>query len=169
MKLVVDLLGRTFPLELQVEGNTARFRLGEDAERVASVVEVEPGVYSVLANGRSYDVRVAGRPGTQLGQTTVLLRGHAINVDVRDPRELSASKSAAAGHGRQQLASPMPGKVVRILVAVGDSVDAGQGLIVVEAMKMQNEMKSPKAGVVVELKAREGATVAAGDVLAVIE
>jgi biotin carboxyl carrier protein len=63
----------------------------------------------------------------------------------------------------------MPGKIVRLLVAEGDSVEAGQGLLVVEAMKMQNEMKAPKAGCVVSLKAHEGATVAAGDVLATIE
>jgi len=67
------------------------------------------------------------------------------------------------------VAAPMPGKIVRLLVAEGDSVAAGQGLLVMEAMKMQNEMKAPKAGRVVSLTAREGATVAAGDVLAAIE
>jgi biotin carboxyl carrier protein len=63
----------------------------------------------------------------------------------------------------------MPGKVVRVLVSVGDPVEPGQGLIVVEAMKMQNEMKSPKAGIVVEIKTKDGATVAAGEILVVIE
>ena len=67
------------------------------------------------------------------------------------------------------IAAPMPGKVVRLLVAEGDAVEAGQGLLVVEAMKMQNEMKAPKPGTVVSLTAREGATVAAGEVLAAIE
>ncbi|HSB13592.1 MAG TPA: acetyl-CoA carboxylase biotin carboxyl carrier protein subunit, partial [Bryobacteraceae bacterium] len=65
--------------------------------------------------------------------------------------------------------APMPGKVVRVLAAEGDLVEAGQGLLVVEAMKMQNEVKAPKAGRVAALAAREGGTVAAGDVLAVIE
>ena len=68
----------------------------------------------------------------------------------------------------QTLASPMPGKVVRVLVAVGDEVAAGQGLLVVEAMKMQNEMKSPRAGKVLSLAAVEGATVSAGQPLATI-
>ena len=63
----------------------------------------------------------------------------------------------------------MPGKVVRLLVAVGDQVTPGQGLIVVEAMKMQNEMKSPKTGTVVEIKTKDGATVSAGEILIVIE
>ncbi len=63
----------------------------------------------------------------------------------------------------------MPGKVVRVLVAEGDSVEAGAGLVVVEAMKMQNELKAPKSGVVVAVKAQPGATVAMGDMLVAIE
>jgi len=63
----------------------------------------------------------------------------------------------------------MPGKVVRVLVAPGDSVEAGQGIAVVEAMKMQNEMKAARAGKVLSVPAKEGATVAAGEVLATIE
>jgi biotin carboxyl carrier protein len=63
----------------------------------------------------------------------------------------------------------MPGKVIQVLVAVGDTVEAGQGLVVVEAMKMQNEMKSPKAGRIVEVKTKRDAAVAAGDVLVVVE
>jgi biotin carboxyl carrier protein len=62
----------------------------------------------------------------------------------------------------------MPGKVVRVLVAVGDEVAAGQGLLVVEAMKMQNEMKAPRPGKVLSLSAAEGSTVTAGEVLATI-
>jgi len=161
MKWIVDVAGRSGSLEMRMEGQDTHFRFDDGLERFASVMEVERGVYSVIENGRSYDVRVSG--------TTVLLCGYALDVDVRDPRELSASKGAGAGHGRLEIVAPMPGKVVRLLVAAGDSVEAGQGLIVVEAMKMQNEMKAPKAGVILELKAVEGSTVAAGDVLAVIE
>ena len=78
-------------------------------------------------------------------------------------------RSADAGKGRQNIAAMMPGKVVRVLVAMGDAVEAGEGLVVVEAMKMQNEMKSPKAGRVIEVRTRPEATVAAGEVLVVIE
>jgi len=161
MKVVVDVLGRTAPMDLRIDGNEARFQLGDDDERAANLIEVERGVYSVTMNGRSFDVRVSGK--------TMMLCGYAIDVEVRDPREMAASAGAGAGHGKLEIVSPMPGKVVRILVAVGDSVEAGQGLIVVEAMKMQNEMKAPKAGVILEIKAVEGSTVAAGEVLAVIE
>jgi biotin carboxyl carrier protein len=63
----------------------------------------------------------------------------------------------------------MPGRVIRVLVESGQEIGAGQGLIVVEAMKMQNEMKSPRAGRVAEVRAAAGATVSAGDILVVIE
>ena len=72
-------------------------------------------------------------------------------------------------HGPLELRAQMPGKVIKILVAQGAAVQSGQGLIVVEAMKMQNEMKSPKDGVVSKIHAAEGATVAAGEILIVVE
>src|SRR4030095_8954740 len=71
--------------------------------------------------------------------------------------------------GRQHLVAPMPGKVVRVLLAAGDPVNQGQGVVVVEAMKMQNEIKSPKSGHIVEVRVSEGATVNANQVLAVVE
>lgn len=161
MKVIVDISGRSAPLEIRENGTSTHFKFDGEAEREASVAEVEPGVYSVISNGRSYDVRVANG--------TIHLCGQAFAVEVRDPREMSASRNAAGRHGRQQIVAPMPGKIVRVLVAIGDVVEAGQGLIVVEAMKMQNEMKAPKAGTVIELKAQEGVTVSAGDALAAIE
>jgi biotin carboxyl carrier protein len=81
-----------------------------------------------------------------------------------------ARRSGKQGReGVETITAPMPGKVVRVLVAPGDAVEAGQGLVVVEAMKMQNEMKASLAGRVATVPAREGATVAAGEVLATIE
>jgi biotin carboxyl carrier protein len=88
---------------------------------------------------------------------------------VRDPRRRSGQRGRHGLGGSQQVISPMPGRVVRLLVAQGDEVSAGQGLVVVEAMKMQNELKAPRDGRVLTLTAREGATIAAGEVLAVIE
>jgi biotin carboxyl carrier protein len=90
-------------------------------------------------------------------------------VEVRDPRSFSRNRHAGIGHGRQTISAPMPGKVVRVLVREGDIVQAGAGLIVVEAMKMQNEHKAPKAGTVIRLSVQEGGTVAAGEPLVVIE
>jgi len=131
----------------------------------ASIVEVEPGIYSVLLGERSYEVKV-----TPSGD------GWAVDVDGRhfviesiDPRHERRDGSARGSSGPLRLSAPMPGKVVRVLVEPGQAVEAGQGLLVVEAMKMQNEIKAPGAGRVVSLHASPGATVVAGEVLVVVE
>ena len=136
-----------------------------DPQRLEAVKEVEPGVYSVLLEGRSFEVRTAASAdGLQ-----AYAGGRRYTVEVRDPRDASRRSRATAGSGRQNITTPMPGKVVRLLVGEGDAVDAGQGLVVVEAMKMQNEMKASRAGRVVEVRVRDGETVAAGDTLVVLE
>jgi biotin carboxyl carrier protein len=126
----------------------------------ADVVEVEPGVYSVLLNGRSFEVRA--------DRGAMVVDGQRYEAEVDDPRALKKRHAGAAAEGQQTLKASMPGKIVRVLVAEGDEVAPGQGIIVVEAMKMQNEVKSPKAGVVVSVRVREGNAVTAGDVLAVV-
>jgi biotin carboxyl carrier protein len=132
---------------------------------MSDIVAVEPGVYSVLVDGRSYEARVEESDGCAI----VFIDGHRVEVEIRDPRRWSRQTGRPGVEGRSNVAALMPGKIVRLLVAEGDTVSAGQGLLVMEAMKMQNEMKAPKAGRVVSLTAREGATVAAGEVLAAIE
>jgi biotin carboxyl carrier protein len=117
---------------------------------------------SVLLNGRSY--RVTKGTGKE-----ILVNGRRLSMEVFDPRDLRPGQGATANHGRQEIAASMPGKVIRVLVAAGDAVKEGQGLVVVEAMKMQNEMKSPKAGRVTEIRARPDATVGAGEILVVVE
>jgi biotin carboxyl carrier protein len=136
-----------------------------DPQNLESVREVEPSVFSVLVEGRSFEVRVVQTPdGLQ-----VHAGGRKFSVEVRDPRDASRLSRAATGSGRQNISTPMPGKVVRMLVGEGDAVEAGQGLVVVEAMKMQNEMKASRAGRVVEVRVRGGETVGAGDTLVVLE
>jgi biotin carboxyl carrier protein len=129
------------------------------------VKEVEPGVYSVLVEGRSFEVRAVSMPDG----LHVHVGGRQFSVEVRDPRDASRLSRAATGSGRQNISTPMPGKVVRMLVREGDEVEAGQGLVIVEAMKMQNEMKASRAGRVVEVRVRGGETVGAGDTLVVLE
>jgi biotin carboxyl carrier protein len=97
------------------------------------------------------------------------VNGRTLAVEVFDPRELRSRKDAGTGTGRLEIAALMPGKIVRLLVARGDTIEAGQGLVVVEAMKMQNEMKSPRSGRIAEIKTKVDATVKAGEVLLVIE
>jgi biotin carboxyl carrier protein len=125
------------------------------------IVEVEPGVYSVIAGLESWEVRVAGNEFT-IGE-------HRFLIEIDDPRQWKRSRHAADAHGRASIAAAMPGKIVRVLVAVGDEVVAGQGILVVEAMKMQNELKAPRDGRVTAIEVEENDSVNAGAVLATIE
>lgn len=134
-------------------------------ETGADFLEVQPGVYSILHEGKSYEAQVVPDGDNWF----VRLGGQIHEVETYDPRDGRRRAGAKLSEGRQSIKAPMPGKVVRMLVAVGNAVEAGQGVAVVEAMKMQNEMKSPKAGRVVELRAAAGDTVGAGSVLAVVE
>lgn len=154
-----DVLVNDRPATLQLEGSRFEF---DGLKREYSMEASGPGIFSILIEGRSYQATILA-PGT------IQVNGRIFSVEIFDPRELRARSSAGASHGRQNIVAPMPGKVVRLLAAAGDRVEAGQGLIVVEAMKMQNEMKSPKAGMVAEVKTKDGATVAAGEILIVIE
>jgi biotin carboxyl carrier protein len=135
-----------------------------DSENLDRIVQVEPGVYSVLVEGRSFEARVI-RTGAGM---RLELDGRRFTAEVRDPRDRGQKPAAALGSGRQSVAAPMPGKVIRVLVREGDAVEVGQGLVVVEAMKMQNEMKALRDGNVVEVRVRDGETVSAGDVLVVL-
>jgi len=125
------------------------------------IVEVEPGIYSVIASLECWEVRVAGNE--------ISIGGHRFPFEREDPRQWKRSSHAAGAHGRASIAAAMPGKIVRVLVAVGDEVVAGQGILVVEAMKMQNELKAPKDGRVTSIEVRENDSVNAGAVLATIE
>jgi biotin carboxyl carrier protein len=169
MRLLITFVGRPGELVLDRNGEAYRFtyqlETGERVERAASVLEVEPGIYSVLVNGRSHEVKVV--PGPK--GFYVDLNGERSVVEVDDPRSVSRRGATGLGDGRQNISAPMPGKVVRVLVQEGDDVQAGAGLVVVEAMKMQNEVKAVKAGRVLFVKAKEGDTVTAGEVLMAIE
>jgi biotin carboxyl carrier protein len=164
MKVMVTVEDTPQTVRLEREGDRFRFASGDLPLQETSVIEVEPGIYSVLWNGQSFEAKVT----LQNGSGFVDIKGRHYAVAVSDPRELG-SGGAGATQGREEVTAPMPGKVVRVLVEEGAEVEAGQGIVVVEAMKMQNEMPSPKRGRVVALRAREGATVTAGELLATIE
>ena len=130
-----------------------------------SEVKVERGVWSLLSGTEQRELRVE----LEGEEYVVSLRSRQMRVRIEDPRQWNGSGAGKAGIGVAKVASPMPGKVVRVLVKLGDVVEAGQGLVVVEAMKMQNEMKSPIAGTVMKVQTGEGATVTANQVLVVVE
>ena len=164
MKRSLTIDGRECSIEILSPAPDCRFRIEDEPEREAQVEAPEPGVYSILIEGRSYDAFVTESPAG----LEVSVEGYRFAVAVRDPRQWSRNGAGRSGEGVQTIASPMPGKVVRVLVAAGEEVQPGQGIVVVEAMKMQNEMKANRAGKVHTIPAQEGATVAAGDVLATV-
>jgi biotin carboxyl carrier protein len=159
-----DVLANGVPGQFSLEGSRLQYTR-EGAEAVGADFEVqplEPGSFWVRLGGKSFRVTL-GAPGS------VTVNGRAIAMEVFDPRDLRTAGRGGSTQGRQEITAPMPGKIVRVLVNVGDAVEEGQGVVVVEAMKMQNEMKSPKAGTVAEVRTRPDATVAAGEVLIVVE
>ena len=131
----------------------------------AEVEQISPGVYSVLQGGKSFLVHASG----QIGAYEVNINGYTFSIELEDPRDAAASSNSSELSGKVDVKSAMPGKVIRLLVSVGDMVEAGQSLVVVEAMKMQNDLKSPKTGCVKKVNTSEGSTVQAGQVLVVLE
>jgi biotin carboxyl carrier protein len=123
-------------------------------------------VLSLLIDGKAYEIK---RETTALDMH-LWVGSVRYATEIRDPRSLQGRKeSGDTAKGPKKLIAPMPGKIVRVLVKEAAEVEAGQGIVVVEAMKMQNEIKSPKKGVVKKVLATEGAAVNAGDVLAIVE
>lgn len=167
MKRLVEVDGESYTLELESNGAATRYTLhgGLEACGNATIAEVMPGVFSVLLDGRSFEVRIV--PSSDALEAWTASERHIISIS--DSRDRPAGGRKARASGPVELRAQMPGKVINLLVELGAAVEAGQGLIVVEAMKMQNEMKSPKNGVVSKIHATEGSTVSAGESLLVVE
>ncbi|MGC4000082.1 MAG: acetyl-CoA carboxylase biotin carboxyl carrier protein subunit [Anaeromyxobacter sp.] len=125
------------------------------------------GTLSLLVDGASYSATLDER-GTKLH---VRIQDSVYPLEILDEKKLRLRRAAArfTVEGKQTLTAPMPGKIVKVLVGLGDTVTEGQGLLVVEAMKMENELKSPKAGKVVELHVKEGQTVEGNAKLCAVE
>jgi len=169
MKFEVQLTGpcgkRLRTVEL--ERDRDRWKVSLDGQQVqVDAVAINPHTLSLLLEGQSYEVHIAESPDGILELETGF---QEFTAEVVDPRAWRGRwHGASEAQGRQQVVAPMPGKVVRILVAAGDTVEAGQGLLVVEAMKMQNEIRSPKGGTVERLQVKEGQPVNAGEVLCIV-
>ena len=156
--------GKNYRLDLNRADGRWSCRLdGRDVE--VDAVLARPDVLSLRMGDQAYEVkceRVAGEMHLWVGSARFA-------AEVRDPRSLHGRVRAVDDHGPKKLTAPMPGKIVRVLVSQGDEVEAGAGLLVVEAMKMQNEIKSPKKGTIQKILVSGGAAVNAGDVLAIVE
>ena len=166
MRLVATLDGAEHQLEVEeLTAHALRVKLGERKFDL-DVHRVGPSSYSILVGNRSFDFEVV-REGEDL---IVASRGGATRVTLVDAARKSRQPGARAqAAGKASLKAMMPGRVVNVLVNVGDEVAAQQGLLVVEAMKMENELKAPKAGKVVEIKVKPGQTVEKGELLLVVE
>ncbi len=157
------------PMELSLTPlDDGRYAVTFGDQRVeVDALQLPGGGLSLLADGVSWSADFDERDEA----LTVLSRGVASRFDVADERKLKlrAANAAFTLEGKQVVKAPMPGKVVKILVKAGDEVAEGQGLVVVEAMKMENELKSPKAGKVVQVLTKEGTAVENGAPLLEVE
>ncbi|MGI9072548.1 MAG: acetyl-CoA carboxylase biotin carboxyl carrier protein subunit [Bryobacteraceae bacterium] len=176
MTLRIELDGEEYSLDLRRNAATSEYRLGvqqteaggqgiRNSSGTASVIEVMPGVFSVLLSHRSFTVYVV--PNGENLEVWTHDQRHIVSI--ADARDRASKKNKVSAAGPMELRAVMPGKVIKLLVQAGAAVEPGQGLIVVEAMKMQNEMKSLKKGIVSRIHAVEGATVVAGEALIVVE
>jgi len=166
MKLQAEVDGTTSEVEVRRDGERLVARV-DDREYELEISEPEPGIFLLKHSGRIFNTFALERRD---GKSEVSVNGKSYGVQLSDPKGLRGSGiEHLHDDGLVEIKTAMPGKVVRILTAVGETVEKGSGVIVVEAMKMQNEMRSPKDGVIKEIRVLEGGTVNAGEVLVVIE
>ena len=168
MKYKVGIEDETVELEVKHAGDETQVLLG-DRVLTADVVRIGGSpVYSLVLDGKSYEVSVHRREGT----FELVLGGESYDALVMDERAMRIAEATGDVAGQQSgetIMAPMPGVVVGVAVAVGDTVSPGQGVMTLEAMKMENELKSSVEGVVKEIKAEVGQGVAQGEPLLVIE
>jgi biotin carboxyl carrier protein len=172
-------VGKSAPgVQIEIDGKLRRLdlaRRGADGAWLGTLdgdpIEIDarliqPGILSLVVQGHSFRCVLDEGPIESAIQT----EGERFLFSIEDPRCLTAQRRKAGASGGQQIVkAPMPGRIIRLLVQSGDEVAAHQGVVVIEAMKMQNELKAPRAGKVAEIRTEAGATVAAGEVLLLIE
>jgi biotin carboxyl carrier protein len=160
----VSINDKNYRLELDRADGRWTCRLdGRDFEIDAVLVRAH--VLSLRIENTAYEIQLE-----RLANDLRLWVGSkAFAVDIRDPRSLRGRAHAGEDHGPKKITAAMPGKVVRLLVREGEEVETGRGVAVIEAMKMQNELKSPKKGIVRKLLVEEGDRVNAGEVLAIVD
>ena len=159
MELEIRYEDQVIPVEIRGgEGKDTVFVFGKEVS--CDWVRLPDGRYSILVDGRVFDMTA------ELSGEACLVTGNAgtFHLRISDPRGLMV-----APPGLQRLVAEMPGKVLRVLVKPGDTVAYDQGLLVIEAMKMQNEIRAPKSGVVKEIAVSEGRAVSSGDFLLSLE
>jgi biotin carboxyl carrier protein len=166
MKLDLEIEGQTRQVEITPGDAAGRWQIRIDGAPIeADACLLRPGVLSMLINGVAHRVVL----DADMAEPALHLGAQRIAWEADDPRSFRHRRRHGASEGPVTLKASMPGRVVRVLVERGAHVAAHQAIIVVEAMKMQNELKSPKEGRVTELRVAPGDTVASGQALALIE
>jgi biotin carboxyl carrier protein len=160
----ITINGKNFRLELHGANPRWSCRLNRKELEIDAVL-AHPNVLSLRLGTSSYEVK-AEHAGNDL---YLWVGSKRFAAEVRDPRSFRRRARAQDDYGPRKISAPMPGRVIRILIREGDLVEAGHGILVVEAMKMQNEIKSPKKGRLAQILVGEGAAVNPGDVLAIVE
>jgi biotin carboxyl carrier protein len=165
MKYEIRISGKTRVVEIEKNAEGWQATLDGEAGAIADVVETTPNTFSVLLAGQSREISVTSSAD---GKLNLQSGRFEFTAEVIDPRSWRGRHGGAEAEGRQQVVAPMPGKVIRVLVGAGEKVETDQGLLVVEAMKMQNEIRSPKRGTVERVLVMEGQAVNAGEVLCIV-
>ena len=165
MKYTAIVQGKQIEIEFNRQGtDRIEAKIGSRVYRI-DTKSVQPGAYWLNCDNRSLDIAV-----TKNGDHYVVsVAGHAVPVEIVDARAAPRRTQQHSDEGAIEMRAPMPGKIVKVLASQGSAVQVNQGILVMEAMKMQNEIKSPKKGVVRKLAVKEGAAVNSGDLLAVVE
>jgi biotin carboxyl carrier protein len=163
MTVWLEIAGRRRRVELPGGAMGGRLECAVDDRAIdVDAQTIEPGILSLIVDGRQYRCL--------LDEDAIVIAGRRYEFVVDDPRSLRGRRAANdGGAGPRAVKAPMPGRVVRVLVSEGDEVDERQGLVVIEAMKMQNELRSPKAGRVAKVAVATDQTVEAGAVLIIVE
>lgn len=168
MKLIAQIEDDEHEINIQREESKIFAEVGERKYELELSVP-ESNIYLLKHAGKIYEVFVS--PNKNKDEPVQVKVGtEEFEINLIDPKKLRGiSNTVGNADGIAEIKTAMPGKVVRILLSENDEVKEGEGVIIVEAMKMQNEMKSPKDGTIKEIRFSEGDTVNAGDVLVIIE
>ncbi len=175
MQFEIEVNGQVHPVAVERDGELYRVSVAGRTHLV-DLARVDRSTLSLIfsrGEADSHEVAIAER--LEPGELEVHLRAGVVYARLdgknraRARRVVAGMEPFAAASGTQEIVAPMPGKVVRVLVAAGDEVKVRQGLVVVEAMKMENELRSPKDGRVKEVRVQQGTSVEAGRVLVVVE
>jgi biotin carboxyl carrier protein len=167
VKLEAQVQGKTVSIELE-QGDDGVYRIVLDQDKVMDIDAVcsEHDTWSLIIDGVSYEAIVQKLKDS----VRVTIQGFSWDIDIEDPRHRrSKAKGGGAVEGAQSIISPMPGRIIKLEAQVGDAVEQGQGLVIVEAMKMENELAAEVKGTIKEIRCKEGEAVEEGQVLVVIE